>query len=149
SASRAPVPYYVMSLCSFHIIYIPVEPSGMPNIVDAPSLASVTVRLYANRACRRVTVAPGADTSVAPNDPSRFRSKKTVPWAVCEATWKSWGIIQSGTPSPFASAGVRIAWSIVTGRVNDARDRSPTSVLRGRFPLDAVMGTLPDGTIAR
>ena len=113
-----------------------------------PSLAAVAARLYANSVCRRVTVAPGADTSAAPNEPSRFRSKKTVPWAVCDATWKSWVIIQSGTPSPFASAGVRIAWSIVTGSVKDARDRSPTSVVRVRLPIDAVIVTFPNGTIA-
>ena len=62
------------------------EPAGRSETEYVPSLAEVTVRVNANSACVSVTVAPGAETSIAPNDPSRFRSKKTVPWAVCDAT---------------------------------------------------------------
>src|SRR2546421_10716619 len=94
-------------------------------------------------------VAPGAEMSVAPNEPSRFRSKKTVPWAAWEATWKSRVIIQSGIPSPFASAGARIAWSIVTGGGTDAKERDPTKVVRVKLPIDAVIVTFPEGTGAR
>src|SRR5207245_5334322 len=97
-------------------------------------------------ACVGGMVAPGAERSAAPNEPSRFRSKKTVPWAVCDATWKSRVIIQSGTPSTFASAGARIAWSIVTGRVTDAKDRAPTKVVRVKLPIDAVIVMFPKGT---
>src|SRR2546430_12772163 len=93
-------------------------------------------------------VAPGAEMSAAPNEPSRFRSKKTVPWAVCDATWKSRVIIQSGTPSPFASAGARFAWSIVPGRGTHATDRAPDRVVRVQLPIEAGVVTLPDRTTA-
>src|SRR5207247_5913153 len=94
------------------------------------------------------SVAPGAEMSVAPDEPSRFRSKKTVPWAVWGATWKSRVIIQSGIPSPLASAGARIAWSMVTGSVTDAEERDPTKVVRVKLPIDAVIVTFPKGAIA-
>src|SRR3989442_8073604 len=92
-------------------------------------------------------VAPGAEMSAAPNEPSRFRSKKTVPWAVCDATWKSRVIIQSGTPSPFASAGAPFPWAVVTGRATDARDPAPTRGVRINLPIDAVVVTFPQGKL--
>src|SRR3989442_13521064 len=93
-------------------------------------------------------VAPGAEVSVAPNEPSRFRSKKTVPWAVWDATWKSRVIIQSGTPSPFASAGARFALAILTGRGTDARGRATDRGVRDNLPIDAVCRPFPQGADA-
>src|SRR5206468_11979897 len=81
------------------------EPAGRSETEYVPSLAEVTVRVNENSARVSVTVAPGAETSIAPNDPSRVSAKKTVLGAVWDASYKSCEVIQSGTPSPFGSAG--------------------------------------------
>ena len=57
-------------------------------------------------------------------------------------------MIQSGTPSPFASAGTRIAWSSVTGIRTDANVLAPIRVVLVTAPTDAVIVTLPNGTMA-
>src|SRR2546427_12557991 len=93
-------------------------------------------------------VAPGAEMSAAPNEPSRFRSKKTVPWAVWDATWKSRVIIQSGIPSPLASAGARIARSMVTGGGTGAQERGATQGVRGKKPVGAGVVRVAAGGIA-
>src|SRR2546427_13272078 len=94
-------------------------------------------------------VAPGAEMSAAPNEPSRFRSKKTVPWAVWDATWKSRVIIQSGIPSPLASAGARLALSTGTGGGTDGEESAAFRGGRVQRPTAPGDGAVPHGPVAR
>src|SRR2546427_11438380 len=94
-------------------------------------------------------VAPGAEMSAAPNEPSRFKSKKTVPWAVWDATWKSRVIIQSGIPSPLASAGARIAWAVGTGGGTGAKEGDPPRRAAGQKQSESGGVTFPHGGMRR